>query len=228
MTLLNRLPEAGPTYDDQGRLLGGLRALEDLARVCSPGFDGAESPRMYGEMEEDPAYEMAVAEARVVPVSPSKSGDESSDSGDGVNSDDVDEVLEDVHFDDDDPAHEPSKDREAAGAANQQQPRTTSPSHQMSGLSLSDAHPSGPSLVKPTSPRSDTTVIKPATGPKPGPSQDLLPGDALKQRFLDLGIVSTLLVREPSPPICPALLIIIATGFVLHLSAQQLSSQRGL
>ncbi|KAG8887332.1 hypothetical protein FRB98_000201 [Tulasnella sp. 332] len=199
MTLLNRLPDIGPIYDDQGRLQGGLKALEDLARVCSPGFNGDESPRN-DEPEEDPAYD--VTHTTVVPVSPTKSGDSDSSGpdGDGVSSDDVDDVLEDVHFEDDEL---PSKSSPPLAVPLETSDPSTS-RHDSRSPSATGSH-SERTLVEVTppdasmpSPRSDRTVVKPenSAGNEASllsPSQGLLPGDLLKQKFLDLGIVSTLL-----------------------------------
>ncbi|KAG9039180.1 hypothetical protein FRB95_011765 [Tulasnella sp. JGI-2019a] len=195
MTLLNRQPDIGPAYDDQGRLQGGLKALEDLARVCNPEFNGEESPQNY-EPQEDPAFD--VTETRVVSVSPTRSGDSDSSGteGDGVTSDDVDDVLEDVHFDDDEPStsHDitPGLDRPSVPRPNS---APQSPLRQFSGLNLAEGPPRDVSMQ---SPRSDTTVVKPENpirkAPPPRPAaHGLLPGDTLKQKFLDLGIVSTLL-----------------------------------
>ena len=45
MSLLNRPEGYGPTYDDEGRLVGGLSALEELARVVSGGgMDDSPTP----------------------------------------------------------------------------------------------------------------------------------------------------------------------------------------
>jgi serine/threonine-protein phosphatase 6 regulatory subunit 3 len=44
MSLLNRNPGMGPTYDEQGRLVGGLKALEALAKVISNGTGDTGSP----------------------------------------------------------------------------------------------------------------------------------------------------------------------------------------
>jgi len=45
MSLLNRTAGVGPVYDEQGRLVGGLKALETLAKVISSGSAASDSPR---------------------------------------------------------------------------------------------------------------------------------------------------------------------------------------
>ncbi|KAG8908524.1 hypothetical protein FRB99_005884 [Tulasnella sp. 403] len=196
MALLNRPLGSGPQYDADGRLLGGLTGLEELARVVSNNPSGGESPQ-HSE-DEDPGY--AVSESRDFPVRSQNSTDASSmgssDEGstDGVNSDDVEDVLEEVHFDDEDdvtkkrngsgPSHSPKSARTAT---------SSDPSVPLSTLSLED-RPDVPVSPSMPSPGSDKTVMKTGKGSSP-PTQHLgpAPGDVVKQKFLDLGVVSGLL-----------------------------------
>lgn len=204
MTILNRLPETGPKYDEQGRLLGGLKALEDLARVVSPGFSGDESPRGF-EPPEDPAF--ALTESRAVPVAGDNgsvgSSDSSSTDDDGVSSVDVEDVLEDVHFDDEESPHEARKPNDSNSRPELAKASSSLPSHsteksssrQLSDLSLTHAPSRRSPEISLPSPSSDKTVVKPESStPISSPPQNLLSGDVMKQKFLDLNIVSTLLV----------------------------------
>lgn len=62
MALLNRTSEFDHLYDAEGRLQGGLPALEDLARVIAMGVNNGEKDGMETDNEElEPAEELPVS-----------------------------------------------------------------------------------------------------------------------------------------------------------------------
>ncbi|KIO34753.1 hypothetical protein M407DRAFT_64204 [Tulasnella calospora MUT 4182] len=196
MALLNRQPGSGPKYDDEGRLVGGLVALEELAKVAT----GTQDSPLQPEDDEDPAF--ALGERNEPLVSSRRSISSDGSSTDGVSSDAMEDVLEEVHFDDDDLSSDSSKKATPStsppSASNLNDPisASTAIDAPLSELSLQDGTPRSSQVKQIPSPASGKTVSKPETQKKRESSIQNGPprcGDALKQRFLDLGIVSTLL-----------------------------------
>ena len=190
MALLNRAPGTGPTYDEDGRLLGGLSALEELARVISIGS---------GEnhvSEEVNADSQEMVEAKELPVhsSSARSTDSSSlasDSDSDLSDHSSDDALEEISVNS---SHElPFPVR----SSSQDQPPTVPSPADPSSLSASrdvalntvessSNVSSGEPIVRSNNGScvgNDTTLANPV-------------GDTLKQRFIDMNIVTTLLVSH--------------------------------
>ncbi|KAG9051568.1 hypothetical protein FS837_004078 [Tulasnella sp. UAMH 9824] len=196
MALLNRQPGSGPKYDDEGRLVGGLNALEELAKVAT----GAQDSPLQPDDEEDPAF--TISERTELPASSRRSISSDGSSTDGISSEVMEDVLEEVHFDDDDLASDsskkatPSTSPPSASNINDHSSTSTAIDAPLSELSLQDGTPRSSQTKQIPSPASGKTVSKPEKEKRReslAPEGPLRCGDALKQRFLDLGIVSTLL-----------------------------------
>jgi hypothetical protein len=199
MLLPNRLVGVSPSYDEEGRLVGGLDALGDLAAAMMAEAD----PEIKDEEEE----ETESIEEQAFPVSQqnrrrrSFASDSDSDRGSMFN----EEVKPDV-------SSEPE-----SGSSNEATTRATGISPASSIENLVDRL----SLVVPGSPggkRQPLPVFSTGTPPVTGfskPSsvfaltaepgsiteddvsdleEQLSPGDRLKTRFMELGILSTLVV----------------------------------
>ncbi|KAG8920175.1 hypothetical protein FRC01_000890 [Tulasnella sp. 417] len=196
MALLNRQPGSGPKYDGEGRLVGGLTALEELAKVAT----GAQDSPLQPDDDEDPAF--ALSERTELPASSRHSISSDGSSTDGLSSDALEDVLEEVHFDDDDLSSNsskkatPSTSPPSASNIGNSNSTSTAIDAPLSELSLHDGTPRSSHTRQISSPASGKTVSKQEKEKK---RESLAPegpprcGDALKQRFLDLGIVSTLL-----------------------------------
>lgn len=198
MALLNRPQGTGPHYDEQGRLVGGLSGLEELAKLVSSNNEsGQGSPKSDGD--EDPAYGMSDHTERP------KSADASSISSGSTGGVDVDDILEEVHFDDDDPI-EPIKQvalgsSPVSASSSEKKPDSgDSVTEKLPNLVITEPPaPSAEDAAGP-SPSSDKTVIKSRKGKAPeASSSGETSGDKLKQRFLDLNVIPRLLVRRTGP-----------------------------
>jgi serine/threonine-protein phosphatase 6 regulatory subunit 3 len=232
MSLMSRQPGYGPVYDEQGRLQGGLSALEELARVIANGG----TPR---EEEDRDVGASGVADSRELPMS-IDSTDCSS-----IMSDEDDEDYASSTGDEEDLADSSDPERidnptrtEANGISSTPPPLALPPPEPITISSpvvapaspplaigsddpdLALRTPLPPSLPDdpfidpssiPSSPVSDphplqnsdaSTSLENST-PSPDsilnsanvPPEPLQPGDQLKKRFLDLGVLSTLLVQ---------------------------------
>ncbi|KAJ7481056.1 SIT4 phosphatase-associated protein-domain-containing protein, partial [Mycena galericulata] len=215
MALLNRPPELGHLYDGEGRLQGGLAALEELARVIALNTDSETG----GERDRDRDASLRTSPARELPVTGSVHSDASlldSDedmSDDEPGSSDDDEVtMEELGMDEDPVTPFPVS---APPRANSEPP--PSPPHQESPLqdpphlvpsspnaaalpspteiamaqaslkSSSEANASTASLRSQNSKRSSRRLVLPPAG------TPLPVGEMLKRRFVDLNIAATLL-----------------------------------
>ncbi|CAE6470673.1 unnamed protein product [Rhizoctonia solani] len=87
MSLLNRRRGFGPNYDEQGRLMGGLDALEQLARVIDPNVSS--DAMMDQSLDSD-----TVQDTKELPVSSASTDCSSLTSEDGVSVDDEQADLE--------------------------------------------------------------------------------------------------------------------------------------
>ncbi|KZP01165.1 SAPS-domain-containing protein [Calocera viscosa TUFC12733] len=163
MALLNRLPGDGPDYDNEGRLLGGLKGLGELARVTASGpSDASHSDRDVEESELQAAKELPVSNS---------STDASSISAD---EEILEEVLEEVPVHDD--------------------PLESGPSERTDNQICAVERETAP----PADPFQDPDDIDEGAVRTPGLGIDLhtgqlCSGDRLKRRYLDLGVLETLL-----------------------------------
>lgn len=209
MSLLNRSPEFNHLYDSEGRLQGGLSALEELAKVITLN---STDPRDHDPMDE---ANDEIEPARELPVSnPSRdspsldSDDDMSDDDDEPGSSDDDAMEEIVMYD------EPQQlDLSPSSPAPllPQAPVVVPSSPSAASLPPpSEIAAQGAALARVSSlgHRSDSegsTVTSRAHGARKtsrrtttldSSSSISLPiGEKLKQRFLSLNVLSTMLVR---------------------------------
>ncbi|KZT61563.1 SAPS-domain-containing protein [Calocera cornea HHB12733] len=163
MALLNRLPGDGPDYDSEGRLLGGLKGLGELARVTASGpSDASHSDRDVEESELQAAKELPVSTSSTDPSSIS------------ADEDILEEVLEDVLVDGD--------RAELAGTETiSNRFPSGEPDSSLSQDPFQDPDDTDEGGASPTSVGNDPDSAQPC------------PGDRLKQRYLDLDVLETLL-----------------------------------
>jgi serine/threonine-protein phosphatase 6 regulatory subunit 3 len=202
MALLNRPVEHNSLYDAQGRLQGGLSALEDLANVIAmgAGSDGGEDA-MDQEDEMEPAQELPVSDPSHVAVD---SDEDMSSSEDDEPSSSDDEAMEEIAIDEE-PAPAPTEASSAAGMSDE--PVTLSPPDaimapspplasplQRTGSS-GRVSPNGRSASRPRSLRSRSSrrALRRSSLNAEG---DLPPGEKLKQKFLSANVLSTMLVSH--------------------------------
>ena len=193
MALLNRATGAGPAYDEDGRLLGGLSALEELARVISIGNGENRAPEdVNGDAQE-------MVEAREFPVHTDSaiSTDASSltsESDSDLSDQSSDEALEEITVTElpDPPFPIRSSSRERSPLVMTSSPDAIllpPPENATLGVAESScSSSSGDPTVRP-SPYSRGGSEEASRTPV---------GDCLKQSFLDMNVVSTLLVSYPS------------------------------
>lgn len=96
MSILNRSPEYNHLYDSEGRLQGGLHALEELARVIAIGSGGDRDQETMDEDndETEPALELPISTAsRNSPSLIDSDEDMSSDDEPGSSDDDAMEEI---------------------------------------------------------------------------------------------------------------------------------------
>ncbi|KAJ7772937.1 SIT4 phosphatase-associated protein-domain-containing protein [Mycena maculata] len=213
MALLNRPPELGRLYDGEGRLQGGLAALEELARVIALNTDSEAG----GERDRDRDTSSRTSPARELPVTGSVHSDASLLDSDEDMSDDEpgssDDDMEELGMDED-PATPFPVSASHIRATSEPPP---SPPHQETPLQdppyLVPSSPNAASLPSPTEIALRQAVLSPdveagSSTPSlrshsskrnsrrlvlPAPGAPLPVGEMLKRRFVDLNIAATLL-----------------------------------
>ncbi|CAE6525097.1 unnamed protein product [Rhizoctonia solani] len=196
MSLLNRRRGFGPSYDDQGRLMGGLDALEQLARVIDPNVSS--DAMMDQSLDSD-----TVQDLKELPVSSASTDCSSLTSEDGVSVDDEHAELEE------DLASSRGSTKSASA-----QPSSSSvmppsgPSADTAQESSTEADPfsdpeSGVGSSDMSTPKTDVSSSNTSTvrhspvaehyGVVIDRSAFEPSGDILKQKMIDLNIVSTIL-----------------------------------
>jgi len=196
MALLNRPLGTGPTYDDDGRLQGGLSALEELARVISTGAGETNVP------EDVAADSQDVVEAKELPVhsisslstrstdSSSLASDSDSELSDHSSDDALDEIAVSDHPDPPFPIRTRSREMLHIPVPSTSEPSSSStPPLELnaSNHSLDDSQ-----TFSVAESNLDSTPDVQTTKS----SQTLPVGDTLKQRFMNIEVLGTLLVRE--------------------------------
>jgi serine/threonine-protein phosphatase 6 regulatory subunit 3 len=206
MSLLNRSAEFNHLYDDEGRLSGGLPALEELARVISIG--SVQDPDVLDQNtdEVEPALELPITTGSHDSPSLIDSDEDMSDDEPGSSDD---EAMEEITLYDDvvsrspgtavleetlppPPSIVPSSPNAASlpppaeiaaqGAALGQHRKNS-----LSRGSSSDVSATGSRLHGSRRNTRRTTLAEP-------PDASLPIGEKLKQKFLEMNILSTLLV----------------------------------
>ncbi|KIM86236.1 hypothetical protein PILCRDRAFT_65387 [Piloderma croceum F 1598] len=202
MSILNRSPEFNHLYDSEGRLQGGLHALEELARVIAigSGEERDHDTMAEGNDETEPALELPVSNAsRNSPSLIDSDEDMSSDDDDPGSSDD--DAMEEIAMYDD-----PNTSKHHSVSLLPQSPvvvplspnATSLPSpseiaargavQRSSSFQSSDSDSLGTKTRSPSrrSSKRRTTID--------GSRESLLSvGEKLKKRFLDVNVLSTLL-----------------------------------
>jgi serine/threonine-protein phosphatase 6 regulatory subunit 3 len=210
MAILNRPPQYAHLYDADGRLQGGLSALEELAQVIAigSGEGGGEEVENDDEDEMEPAADFPVSGTTRTASSGLDSDEDMSNSDPGSSDD---EMMEEIAMQDA-PADNPTASGlEVEGVS----ARTPSPSPSLSPSPSPSPSPSegAPPLrrdsaspvnslienQRPQSLRSRRSSKRPlhdstASIPK---APYVTVGEKLKRKFLDVNVLSTLLVGCP-------------------------------
>ena len=199
MSLLNRSPSANHLYDAEGRLQGGLSALETLGEIISSNNGSNPGPETTDESndEMEPALELPISHAHH-DSSSLDSDDDISDSEAGSSDNDVMEEI--VMYDEPHTQLELSPMNAEANLPPQNissSPNTGSPPEIV-------AHGTVPSRVGPHSDtdrpsRSHSTSRRSSRRTTTNGDVSNLPlpiGDKLKRRFIEIDIASTLLVSD--------------------------------
>ncbi|KAF8516965.1 SIT4 phosphatase-associated protein-domain-containing protein [Hysterangium stoloniferum] len=182
MALLNRLPGTGPIYDDNGRLMGGLSALEELARVISTGNgENQTSEEASGDAQEMvEAKELPVHSVSSLSTRSTDSSSLASDSDSELSDHSSDDVLEEIAVLD--PPDRPST-REQPGSVPDS---ALLPTPNLSTGYTTECPPN--TLSGERSVRSNSVLHDKEDTPSAMPV-----GDNLKQSFMGLNVVGTLL-----------------------------------
>ncbi|CAL1705433.1 unnamed protein product [Somion occarium] len=193
MSLLNRPSEYDHLYDAEGRLQGGLSALEELAQVIAIGAGNErDGEGMDDESDEiEPAHEFPVSTASHDSVSLDSDDDMSGDEPDSSD----DEAMEDIAI------HDESNEFSHSTSPLPETPLERFPSSSLSDPTSSLAarrsnsgSDSGNSTARPRSSSSRRSTHRSSTmGSQNNISGPLVLGERLKQKFLDTNVASTLL-----------------------------------
>lgn len=215
MSLLSRPVGFGPNYDSEGRLTGGLSALEELARVISTGNGDGSPISRNNSMDMD----SGIPDSKDLPVS-TESSIVSDASSDDVGDDSDDGNLEEIDVgNEQDSDHTLTMPNADSLLSHDLYPLSSSPedsfssrftqsptssmldstadlSHSVSSDShsfMSDDIGSSPDsrTIKRNSSSSQTLTTAAVVELKPSS-----PGDLIKRQFIDLKMVSTLLVSR--------------------------------
>lgn len=245
MSLLNRSSEYDHLYDAEGRLRGGLTALEELARVIAIGAGNGEPDDMDAEGEGmEPAQELPVSTASGGGSSSLLDSDEDEDMSDDEDpSSSDDEVMEEIAMHDEPsaatPPISPSEDRlleqpplivpSSPNAASLPSPSELAA--QGAALARSRSLSCTPTEADRPSPRPRSNSSRPSLRRMdPSESRHRLPlptGDKLKHRFTETRVLSTLLVSvfHSKPSKCHSRVYL---GPFLRISLEQFPSQCGI
>jgi serine/threonine-protein phosphatase 6 regulatory subunit 3 len=209
MSILNRPPEFNHLYDSEGRLQGGLHALEELARVIAigSGEERDHDTMAEGNDETEPALELPVSNAsRNSPSLIDSDEDMSSDDDDPGSSDD--DAMEEIAMYDD-----PNTSKHHSVSLLPQSPVVVTSSPNATPLpSPSEIAARGAVQRSNSFQSSDSDSLRTKTRSPSrrsskrritidGSRESLLSvGEKLKKRFLDVNVLSTLLVNDQFPP----------------------------
>jgi serine/threonine-protein phosphatase 6 regulatory subunit 3 len=195
MSLLNRSSEYDHLYDAEGRLQGGLTGLEDLGNAISANPIHSSETAEQAEAEMEPALELPVTGSH---SSSTLDSDEDMDEPEPGSSDS--DAMEEIDMFDDvvSPSQTPLIDplqvnTQTLTSSPSRSPVTQSPDsskdspfRQNSIGSDSDMSTLGPKSSRRSTRRNTIEIV---------PSQQLPVGERLKRKFMDLNLMSTLLVR---------------------------------
>lgn len=199
MSLLNRRRGFGPTYDEQGRLTGGLDALEQLARVIDPNISS--ESMMDQSIDSDTARD-----SKELLVSSASTGSSSIISDDGVSVDDEQGELDSQLGDSALLGSSPKAASEQMYGSSGSVMPTTGPMANSSAENLDPFSDPEPTIASSdiSTPGTEVSSSNTSTVRHSPISEHFSPvvdrsafepsGDILKQRMIDLNIVSTILV----------------------------------
>lgn len=208
MSLLNRPVAYNHLYDSEGRLQGGLAGLEELSQVIA--LNNSNDDRQEDDMNEEndesePAHEFPISRNPIQHSPSLDSDDDMSDDGDEPGSSDDDAMEEIAMYD------EPQSQLELSPLHTElslSQPSVLmSPSPIYSSPSPSSSPSSCSPIINPFSPPPDVDSSRPPPRSRHGSRRSsrrratidssidsLLPiGEQMKQRFLDVDVLGTLL-----------------------------------
>lgn len=194
MSLLNRPAEFNHLYDSEGRLQGGLSSLEELAQVIAIGAGNDHDDDDIDDENDDmePAHEFPVSAAHTASLD---SDDDMSDEAVSSDDDAMEEIAMYEEHRPPDTSSMPEAPLERFPSATLSSSPMTSPSPHIASLtpirrsSGSDSE----SLSRPRSRDSRRSQRRSTTTDKP--PNELVLGERLKKRFLDVNVAATLLVR---------------------------------
>lgn len=199
MSLLNRYSEHDHLYDNEGRLQGGLAALETLARVIALGSsdEREREPSDEPRDEVEPALELPVTNPSRACSLLDSDDDMSEDPG---SSDD--DAMEEIVMDDESP-----KGHSRIGDDSQTEQLQTTvaspPSPSSSEHATQTAFQRSPASPSPREASSQTTLTPSRQSSRRSTTLDMIPeipvGERMKQCFLDSSVLSTLLVKILPP-----------------------------
>ncbi|KAJ7193823.1 SIT4 phosphatase-associated protein-domain-containing protein [Mycena pura] len=209
MALLNRSVEFDQLYDSEGRLQGGLAALEELARVIALNSGDERDRDASMRLSQDditPAHELPVTgSARSASIIVDSDEDMSDDPG---SSDDDSVTMEELNMYEDPTlpisAPQPSPPFKRAASEPPPSPPLQEPPHLVPSSPGASVSPPSPTSLKSPDPAMSTST---STGSLRShsskrnsrrsivqqPDTPLPIGDQFKRRFIDLNIASTLL-----------------------------------
>lgn len=212
MSLLNRPPDYDNLYDGEGRLHGGLSALEDLARVIAIGAGTDEQGIVDDEADEmEPAQELPVSGASVDMSMLDYSDDEDMSDNEGHSSED--DAMEEIDMSDSQLATPPPVSPPEDDVVEHPPFMITSPATVTSPISPAETRATSPGVTSSrrlsvTRTESDKSSVR--SRPASISSRKSLKrsvielpgymsiGDKLKQQFADEKVLPSLLV-------CPGL-----------------------
>lgn len=200
MSLLNRCSEHDHLYDNEGRLQGGLAALETLARVIALGSsdEREREPSDEPHDEVEPALELPVTNHSRASSLLDSDDDMSEDPG----SSDDDDAMEEIVMDDESP-----KGHSRSGDDSQVEPSPTtmaSPSSPSSSEHVTQtASQRSPTSPSPRDSSSQATLTPSRQNSRRSTNLSTIPeipvGERMKRCFLGSSVLSTLLVRIHPP-----------------------------
>lgn len=206
MSLLNRRRGFGPSYDEQGRLMGGLDALEQLARVIDPNVSS--ETMMDQSLDSD-----TVQDSKELPASSASTDCSSLTSEDGVSVDDEHADLDDPQVEDLTSSRGSTKSNSNQSASSNTVVPTPGTSTDMTPDPSAETDPfSDPESIVGSSdistPRTEASSSNTSTVRHSPVAEHYSmvidrsafepSGDILKQQMIDLNIVSTILVSPLS------------------------------
>lgn len=202
MSLLNRSAEFNRLYDAQGKLQGGLHALEDLANVISAanGADRPGDPSGSDKDEVEPALELPVASSHTAVSGMDSDDDDMSD--DHASSDE--DVMEEVAMSEDlthsgtfstPPGTPPTLTLSPAIMTSELSTDVSPKPRKISRRKNSSSSESSAKRQRSTSSTSPQTFRSSMHLANSVQILSVSAGQRLKQKFLDLSVLSTLLVR---------------------------------